>query len=204
MKTPKIIIKKNSFLEILKVDPTMITNDHIKKELIEAIELAGKMSEIALRNFEEILEKWKTSHDAVLYFGELLKVRHIKIIRKRIRRINRWLHKRKLKIRLLSQNKAAKKTLIGQNYGSFLSPRRFVLFPRWFKQDKNEKASVIIHELMHEWFDDQKITRHGKTRKVYGKNAARALAKENPKKARRSAENYEQYCEQVWRKEVYA
>ena len=153
MKTPKVIFKKNVFFEINTIDPTLITNDHIRKEIYEAVQLAEEMAVIAVQTIEyiyrgtseeDIKKRWNKSRDVVKYFGSNLEVQQIKIVRKRMRRIHRWLHKRKLTIRLLSQNKASSHTMVGCNYGSVLSPRRFVLYPNWFKQHKNYKASEYV------------------------------------------------------------
>ena len=86
--------------------------------------------------------------------------------------------------------KTANGTYNAMNGGSFLSPNRFQVYPRWIKKEDKERGSIIIHELLHEWFLDQKLD--GK--KVYGSTAAKKLAKKEPKKARKSAENYEHFC----------
>ena len=67
---------------------------------------------------------------------------------------------------------------------------RFRIFTKGVRKAIYPLAELITHELGHNWFGDQKI----ETRKVYGEGPARTLAEYNPRKARRSTENYSLFC----------
>ncbi|KAA3620854.1 MAG: hypothetical protein DWP94_11610 [Flavobacterium sp.] len=71
------------------------------------------------------------------------------------------------------------------------------IYPALFKNyEKNDqRAAVLLHELMHVWFKDQKI----RGSKVNETEEALKLAMAYPSKARRSPENYERFCLAVWR-----
>ncbi len=71
----------------------------------------------------------------------------------------------------------------------------FVLNRSWNNRGNSSdsdlrRAAILIHELNHDLFGDQKVD--GKT--VYGEALAKRLAKKRPRRARRSAENFEWYC----------
>ncbi len=145
-------------------------------------------------------KRWKNDKIATAYFGSRqATVEQIKAVRRRLKRAHRRLADRKLNIRLLPQSRASKSSTNGHNYGGPITPRRFVLFPNWFKKkSKEEKAAIIIHELLHDWFIDHKIKDGGKRKTVYGSRLAKKLAKEKPRTARRNPENYEQFTFAVW------
>jgi len=212
MKAPKIKFKKSAFSEITDLDNNMKTKIIVEREVTKFLKAAGKMLEFGLIPIEEILnhksdnaiiEAWQNNSIVVAFFGDQnLDVKAIKIVRKRMKRAHRRLTTKRIKIRLLSQKKASKSTVVGHNYGSILSPKTFVLFPRWFKQNDISKAGTVVHEMFHDIAFDQEVEIYGKKVTVYGKTAALALAKQSPEKARKSPENYEQFCKEIWKTKI--
>jgi len=210
MPLKKLKIKSNALPKILKVDPTMTSTELIEKEVHEAFDLATQMLGKAATLLESIIAKekesmilycWRRQHLILHYFGDYdLSVRQIKKVERRIKRAYRRVSKQNMKIRIAYKPKYENAYAV--NSGFMLSPRSFMLLPNWFKKDKQGKAGTIIHELFHDLFRDQKVEYFGRKVKVYSSAAANKLAKQKPKKARRSAENYEQFCEALWREET--
>ena len=64
------------------------------------------------------------------------------------------------------------------------------VYTHLIKKNIYELAETLVHELGHNWFTDQKLEKV----KVYGERRARDLATYNPRKARRSTENYAIFC----------
>ncbi len=194
MKTPKIKWpKKQSKIDEI-INDSGYTKNKIEKRIVIAIEEAEKMAKIGDRCISSILNKdkskwvssWNNNATLVLWFGKVSKKNHVKDVGRRMEDVCNKVTNKVLTIKI----KTANGTYNAMNGGSFLSPNRFQVYPRWIKKEDKERGSIIIHELLHEWFLDQKLD--GK--KVYGSTAAKKLAKKEPKKARKSAENYEHFC----------
>lgn len=129
-------------------------------------------------------------------------------MRKTHRRLERAYNRianKKLTIRVRKQpNKAPDRK--AQNLGSIFSPKRFKVYPALFgtldaeydgfsagdvSSDSNlRRAAVIIHELNHDLYIDYSVG--GK--KVYGEAQAKKLARDKPRKSRKSGENFEWFC----------
>jgi hypothetical protein len=140
-------------------------------------------------NNDPLLKKWFGKVDKKAQAQDVL--RRMDSAKKRIRR--------GLKIRLRPQKKQSN----ARNTMGFMGPKDFQVFPKMFTHrtsggqiDTDTIAAIYIHELLHLWFKDQKLD--GKT--VYGSDLAKELAKREPEKARKSAENYEHFSLAVWNK----
>lgn len=177
---------------------------HAKQASLQAALISEEMSKKAYSYIDKTLgfkkKKWKNNFNSdsllVEWFGKVVKngqagdvLRRMNSTKKRIRR--------GLRIRLRPQRKQSN----ARNTMGFMGPKDFQVFPKMFTKrtsggqiDTEEISAVFIHELLHLWFVDQKLD--GK--KVYGADLARQLAKREPKKARKSAENYEQFSLVVW------
>jgi len=145
-------------------------------------------------NSDELLVKW---------FGVISHHNNASDVNNRLSSVVDRLNK-KVTIRLHPQRNRAV-TPVGlegtraQNNGTFFEPKTFKVFPFIIESNIDDStkavsideiAAILIHELIHLWFNDQKLD--GET--VYGDDLAMQLAIDNPKKARKSAENYEWFC----------
>ena len=77
-----------------------------------------------------------------------------------------------------------------------LGARRINLCTKWFTiEDPDARAAIINHELLHAmgWKGYTQDKKDASGNKVYGSVAARLLAVEDPQKANKNAENYEQF-----------
>lgn len=131
---------------------------------------------------------WNDDTLLVQWFGEVGRPDHVEDVHRRLGMVHDRIANDVLTIRVRPSGAGS-----AQNLGSFISPKTFMVRPSWIIASADFRAGVIIHELMHEWFLDQKIG--GQT--VYGEALAMQLAAVSPKRARRSAENYMQYCMDV-------
>lgn len=141
-------------------------------------------------NKEERIEKWNKDVLLVEWFGKTEKRKHVKDVIKQVDVVYKIIFRNKLKVRIRPQDG----TFNAENNGTFFSKNTLTLFPNWFHKPIDERASIIIHEFVHLWHQDQKLDGI----KVYGANLARRLAIEKPNKARKSAENYEHYCLELY------
>jgi hypothetical protein len=167
------------------------------EELIRAsIRKAEFMAKLGRDHIGEVQKKaedawtgrWNADEVLVMWFGRVEKANHVEDVHRRIDDVYDRLASHVLTIHVredLPQNFDA------QNLGSFISPDTFRVAVGWLEDDLEERASVVIHELLHQWFKDQRLSK-GNT--VYGKADAKQLAMIDPQKARRSPENYEHYC----------
>jgi hypothetical protein len=198
VKMPKL--KKNS--DQLETDLAIygLKIANAKQALLQACVIANKMSKKGNDVIEQITDgkkkKWVAdfNRNTTLrkWFGKAEKKSHVKDVRNRMRSVNKRIGKG-LTLRLRPQKG---RTLNAQNYGTFFDPKTFKVFPQIFDGSINVDyiASVFIHELLHLWFSDQYIDKS----KVNTEGEVIKLAKKNPKKARKSAENYELYCLDLW------
>jgi hypothetical protein len=130
--------------------------------------------------------KWNKNSTLTEWFGKVTKPNHVKDVHRRLDDVHNRFANRKQTIKVRAE---LPKDYHAQNLGGPLSPNTFKVAPDWIKMGLNDRGAVACHESMHAWFKDQKID--GET--VYGSTLARKLAKEDPSKARRSPENYEQF-----------
>ncbi len=191
MKTPKINWPNKKKTAVLLAD-IGLTQYRSEVAIRRAVKAAGPMSTKGLKRIQKIIDKdksdWKKlwNEDKMLkcWFGKVSQANHVKDVYRRLKKVEDRVNNKMLTIRVREGDANA------SNGGGFISPKTFKVYPAWFSKSVDEGAAIIIHELMHEWFTDQKIG--GKT--VYGIPLAKKLAREKPSKARKSAENYEQYC----------
>lgn len=203
VKSPTVKSKRKSLREDLeKLDLTISETEDL---LIDALELAQRMMGKAYREISAIIrldnKEWEDTFNAnrklKKWFGEVSRKNHVRDVERRMDSICDRMNKG-ISIRLRPQKE---RTHNAQNNGTFFEPRRFKVFPNLIAKDqepgegRDAIAAVLIHELMHTWFKDQKLG----DKKTYGSERAMDLATYDPKKARRSAENYEQYCLDLWR-----
>lgn len=206
MKTPKIIWAGAELAEIQSRDSDIQRKADAERAVRAAIALAEKMAAHALDHLREVLdqsttrrmkEAWNGDRTVKAYFGKAPTKPRMNNVCDRLERAHKRLRDKVLKVRLKTQNGRGSN---GHNYGSVLSPRKFVLFPNWFKKTDKQRAAIIIHELLHDWHIDHKVRnpRTGKRETAYGATLARQLAKDNPGGARRNPENFEQFCLALW------
>ena len=163
--------------------------------LDRAFDKAKVLSEAGLEHLENIINRdrnawvdvWNSDTLLVTWFGSITKAKHAKDVFDRMKSVDTRLNK-KITIRLHPQRDIKTNA---QNMGTFFEPKKFKVFPKLLIKDVDEIAAIMVHELIHIWFMDQKLE-SGET--VYGSPNALALVAENPRKARRSAENFELYC----------
>ncbi len=184
----------------------------VEKELViedafdileNAYAIAKEISARGLRRLQTIIDEprdqwtsiWADRVRLNRWFGAVDKASDVKDVYDRLKSVDDRLNK-KITIRFHPQRD---QNTNAQNMGTFFEPKTFKVFPKLIENSLDEEtkeigynyiASVLIHELIHVWFTDQKLD--GET--VYGDELALKLAEDNPKKARRSAENYEHFC----------
>lgn len=171
-----------------------------KQALMQAALKSEQMAAKACRYIESITNgkkrDWvKDFNNSTLlrtWFGKVDGKGQVKKVRNRMRSVSNRIDKG-LKIRLRPQGE---RTLNARNEMGHFSARKFMVFPKIFEDGINIEriASIYIHELVHLWFTDQKLNGE----KVYDADTAKQLARENPKSARKSAENYERFCIDLW------
>jgi len=204
MKAPEVVFKHDVMREELRHAPYGLTAAGVKTIVRDAIRLAERQAERGIDRVEAVLEEssredmkraWKQDALIVRYFGaDRVTVENMKDVCNRLRRCHRRLSEKKLTVRVLPQSKAPDANVLAQNLGSVWSPKKFKVFASWFGKDEASRASIMIHELHHDLFLDQRIKHRGKRVPVYGELLAKKLARDHPAKARRSAENYELFC----------
>jgi len=203
MKTPEVTFKDNWFKGGTTYDDArdIKTREKLARTDIENAILDGiARAKTGLTPLNEILKKkkrknkisaWKNNALLVEYFGKKkIKPRHIKAVRRRLRRSKKRLEEKKLKLTIKKQSDAPKSSFIALNRGAFFSPNSFVIFATWFDKSAVHQATNLIHELLHDWLTDKKID--GKYARSQAQ--ARKLAKKKPRKARRNPSNFQYYC----------
>jgi hypothetical protein len=206
MKTPKVIFVLDDISEITSRDSSVRTKANIESAVGAAVRLAERMARHALNHFNRVLDQntttgmkraWNGDAKVKGFFGEAPGKDRMRNTCDRLDRAYRRLRDKQLRIRLKPQKG---KSWNGHNSGGPLSPRQFVLYPDWFKKGDDERAAIVIHELLHDWHVDHKVKdpRTGKRETAYGARLARALAKDRPGSARRNPENFEQFCLALW------
>lgn len=132
-------------------------------------------------NSNELLERW---------FGKVKKKGDVEKVRNRIKGI----FKRLFSGYTIAIKPENDKSPLAITMGAAnVTNTRFRVYPSLIKMEIWDVARTIIHEIGHHWFTDQKL---GDVT-VYGENVALDLATYDPKKARRSTENYSFYFAKV-------
>ena len=127
---------------------------------------------------EPLLETW---------FGEVTRPRQVRTVHRRLDGIcDRFVSGFTAAVRPEDDDSPLAQTAGAAN----LTGSRFRIYPRGLERDIWDVAELIIHEIGHHWFTDQKLG----DLKVYGETRARDLATYDPRKARRSTENYAIFC----------
>ena len=206
MRNPKVIFRGSALREIKRTDPSAYPNRAaVESTVTAAVTRAEPMAHAGLRRLERTLAPrrrrakkaaWRADPDITRFFGERpLGIFSMRATTRRMRRVSRRLEKRRLRIRLLPQSRGSSNSTRGHNLGAFMSVLRFVLFPRWFTVgDPDQRAAIVIHELLHDRHIDHKVKVGGKKQTAYGRNLAQLLATQRPRRARRNPENFEQFC----------
>lgn len=200
MKIPKVIFVLNDIKEITAIDSTLTTKASVERAVKLAVGDAEKLALKGLRHLSAVLDQgttrqikkaWNADPKVKAFFGEAPGKAKMQNTCDRLNRVYKRLRDKQLRIRLKPQDG---KKWSGHNMGGPVTPRQFVLFPKWFKS--SSRAGVIVHELLHDWHFDHKVKdpTTGKRETAYGVRLAKELAKRNPGGARRNPENIEQFC----------
>jgi len=205
MKSPEIKLQHDVMKELGKA-PYNLSESAVEKMVKDGVKRGEEMAGIALKRINKAVNKdtveamqkaWKDDKDLKAFFGtDKLTKENMRDVQNRMERCCERLSEKQLTIRVWPQSKAPDENTNAQNGGMVFSPKTFKIFARWFgKTNEDQRAAIFIHELHHDLFLDQKIKNEkGERVTVYGTKLAKQLAKEDPGKARKSAENYEQFC----------
>jgi hypothetical protein len=177
-----------------------MTKGNAKQKLLQACAIALKMAEYSYGEIAKVKarkgkKRIKAFNDNALlkkWFGEIKSKGQVRNMISRFNTIKKRLSKG-VKIRLRPNSED---THNGKNMGSFTSPRRFKIYARLLTSNKEKIASVLVHELLHEWFTDKKLA-NGKD--VEDASDALNLVSESAGKSRRSPENFEQYYSELYK-----
>jgi hypothetical protein len=183
-------------------DPSIRSQEGVKLVLTAAVERAALIAARGVAHIDAALaprrrkakrEAWLNDPELCTWFGEdAVTVRQMRAVRRRLRRMERRVAERTLRLRIRPQSDAPSEEHAARNLGTgATTPLRFTIYTHFFRQSAIEQGGIIVHELMHDWFFDQKL-KNGDV--VYGPTKALALAREAPRKARRSPENYRVFC----------
>ncbi len=174
--------------------------DSAQTRLQHAWPVAGAMLDAGFNVVEEIMElprdrrerAFNDHSDLVHWFGEIERPRQARTVHKRLAGIRRR-YGRNVTVALKPDRfkDDDRRTPAAQTAGAAnVTKQRMRVYTTLIARDIWEVAEVLVHELGHHWFTDQKLEKV----KVYGERRARDLAKYNPRKARRSTENYAIFC----------
>lgn len=188
----------NFSLDFNDMDDRLILSSEKARELVNAgsdylVQTIGTNKNRWVDNFNgnTILTRW---------FGEVKRKAQVQDVANRMEGLRKRMNRR-LKVRVRPHSKpqikkidAGKGFTLAQTVGAInLRSGTFTVYPYLVTKGVWDIAETITHEIGHQWFKDQKLERTT----VYGATAARDLAKYNPRKARKSTENYSLYCNQV-------
>ncbi len=129
---------------------------------------------------------WNRNSTLTKWFGKVTMANHVKDVH---RRLDTACDRLANKVQTVKVRAELPHDYHAQNLGGPLSKNTWKVAPAFLKMGLNDRGAVTVHEQLHDDHIDQKID--GET--VYGSALAERLAKEDPDKARRSPENYEQY-----------
>ncbi len=133
-------------------------------------------------------DAWARHTNFVRWFGSSTRHALIRRVRRRIRKIRRWLDRGRI---IVPAHDASDFGCRG-NRNAFVRlpgrPLHIHLCPNWFSQGRSRRAAILIHELVHElgFTHPEGVTTRAE---------ALSLARRNSRKARRSPENYEHLYE---------
>jgi len=190
--------KKRKALEKDLKAYNMSTRQAVRK-CVRCLNLAIRMAEKGKARINNVYSEprntwvacWNNDPMLTKWFGDVNRKSHVKNVHSRMLSVTNRLSKG-ITIRLRPSAECSSTN--AQNGGWFMEPKTFKVFSRLLGKNDEYVASVFVHELIHLWFTDQKLN----GQKVYGKALAMALADDNPRKARRSAENYESFVDDLW------
>lgn len=177
-----------------------MTKGNAKQKLLQACAIALEMAEFSYGEIAKVkAQKGKKrikafNNNTLLrkWFGEIKSKGQVRNMISRFNTIkNRLSNGVKIRLRPNSEDIANAK-----NMGILTSPRRFKIYARLLPSDEERIASVLVHELMHEWFTDKKLANGDD---VENATDAINLAMESSGKARRSPENFEQYYLELYK-----
>ena len=127
---------------------------------------------------------WSAHTNFVTWFGGSRRHILIRRVRRRIRRLSKWLDRGRIVVIL--RNTGAR--YCDHNTNAFtVFPKKAIKnksMPSWFEQTLTRRAAIIIHELVHE-------LGFGHPEGTTNRDGALRLARNNSRRARRSPENYE-------------
>lgn len=188
----------NSTLSFNEMDDRLILSAEKARELVNA------GSDYLVQKIGTNKNKWveKFNDDTILkrWFGEVKRKAQVQDVANRMEGLRKRMNRR-LKIRIRPHSKGQIKKInagrgftLAQTVGAInLRSGTFTVYPYLVTKGVWEIAETISHEVGHQWFKDQKLEKTT----VYGEPAARDLAKYNPRKARKSTENYAIFCDKV-------
>lgn len=161
--------------------------------VIDTLERAEELAQLGFLVIDEVystrqenwIENWNAHPMLVRWFGEVSAPRHVWRVYRRMKSARDRLRKN-ITVRVRPERE---RSPTAQNAGWFAEPKTFKIFPAFLEHGLDKRAAITVHELIHLWFRDQRIDGE----KVYGDALALRLAREEPRRARRSAENYEQF-----------
>ena len=185
-----------------------------KNDIEQAVEDAFRMAHRVANDMEDIWRQqrparhrkrqgaWGRNARFVKWFGDkVLSRKQIKSTRRRIHSIRNRLNKKKLRFVIIQQQSGNRSW--GCSNGSnttnaYMRPHRKAIFlcPNWFSNSRKKRAAIIIHELMHQHPYGLPFGRvHFQ---AIDDDTAETTAQTNPRKARKSPENYEHLYEQYF------
>ncbi|SHH31702.1 hypothetical protein [Marivita hallyeonensis] len=191
--TPSVRSRRNKLRDQLQTAGLSMADAH--QRVYDAYPVALELLDAGFEIIDEVRQAPRQDRvDAFMaepllveFFGEATRVRHVNNVHRRLE----GLRDRVERGFTVALKPDGKKTPLAQTTGALNTTRvRFRLYTRGIRLDIWDLAALINHEIGHQWFKDQKLG----TEPVYGTQAARDLARYHPRRARKSTENYEQFC----------
>ncbi|MBB2923751.1 hypothetical protein [Cellulomonas cellasea] len=195
MKKPKIDWPSQKKTDAILAE-TGLSKSEMEDLIGSGIRRGEHLADVAMTYLEPFVEgdeddwegRWNGDGVLTMWFGRIDAPNHATDVQRRLRSAYDRLSDEVLTVNIKDE---LPKDYHAQNLGAFLSPKAFRVAPEWFTYSDTKRGSILIHELLHEWFPDQELESGDK---VYGSTKAKQLAIEDPYHARRSPENYEWLC----------